>query len=536
MTHNTTEAYGYLRLSLEDERATESRSIEYQREIIAKYAAERGWILKHCFVDDGYTGTDFDRPDYKKMKKGIEKGEIKCVIVKDLSRFGRNAARMTLELERFNDDFGLRFISIAEDIDAESSADYNEVFQIVLVLNEMYPRDCSKKIKYSWKNGVSDGKFMFGTPPYGYERGEDNPLVMTIDKDAAVNVKRIFRMYANGHSMRAIAETLNNEGILAPRAYYYDKKGKVNPQKESSTWGSNTICQMLENEAYIGVLIQGKRRSVSYKNKRRKAVPEENWYRTENAHDSIIDDLTWETVRQRRIEMPRTRRKKSGKLGLFSGLIKCGDCGSTLAYTEARDKAYYRCSLYNTNGKQACSPHRVAESVLAELLLVDIRYYAEMAITDKQSLIERIRMSLQTSNDDTMQILLTEKNTVEHQLELNLAATRSLIDDRAKQLVPDKIFNIQANRLADELEELEKEQSRLHSKLIRKRDEEKGISSWLKHIEMHLSLTTLDRMAITELIDSIDVFESEVDGRRQLDFRINYRFVGDLSQKKKDIA
>jgi len=535
MTH-TVEAYGYLRLSLEDERATESRSIEYQRDLVTKYAEERGWVLKHCFVDDGYTGTNFDRPDFKKMKSGIEKGDIKCVIVKDLSRFGRNAALMTLELERFNDDFGLRFISISEDIDAESSADYSEIFQIILVLNEMYPRDCSKKIKYSWKTGVSDGKFMFGTPPYGYERGAENPLVMEIDEAAAENVRRIFRMYANGSSMRAIAETLNDEGVLAPRAYYYEKKGKTNPLKESATWGSNTIHQMLENEAYIGVLIQGKRRSVSYKNKKRKQVPMENWFRTENAHEPIIDELTWESVKHRRQEMPRARRNKSGKLGLFSGLIKCGDCGSTLAYTLARDKAYYRCSLYNTNGRQACSPHRVSEEILAEIVLEDIRYQSSLAVLDRDKLIQRIQLSIEASNDEDLHQLMSEKDAVEHKINLNIAATRSLLNDRAKQLIPDKIFQIQTTNLAEELDDLEKQQSDIHSKVIRKRDEEKGISNWLGLIERHVDLPELDRMTVTELIDSIDVYESDDGKRRHLQFRINYRFVGEISETKKDIA
>ena len=201
---------------------------------------------------------------------------------------------------------------------------------------------------------------MFGTPPFGYRRGVQDNLCLEVDPIAAPYVKRIFSLFAGGESMRQIAETLNREGLPSPRAYYYQTVGKKNPNAESDTWGSNTIRQILENETYTGVLVQGMRRVVSNKNKKRKMAPREDWYRAENAHEPIIDELTWTTVQKRRKDKCQTRRYKRENVGVFSSLLRCGECGSALAHAFARDKPIYRCSHYNNNGKSACSPHSIS--------------------------------------------------------------------------------------------------------------------------------------------------------------------------------
>ena len=525
---------GYCRLSDEDERFTESRSIETQRNIIKRYAQERGWEVKHFYVDDGNSGTNFERPAYQEMKEDIENGEVKCVIVKDLSRFGRNAAKMTIELEHFNDECGLRFISISEDIDAESTNDYNEIFQIVLVLNEMYPRDCSKKIKASWHNGVSDGKFMFGTPPFGYQRGDENNLCLTVDTVAAKLVKRIFEAFATGDNMRQIAEMLNQEGIPSPRAYYYQKVGRTNPKAESSTWGSNTIRQMLDNEAYIGILVQGKRRAVSYKNKKRKLVPSENWYRTEHTHEAIIDDITWAEVRRRKEKKSLSIRRNGKSAGVFSGLLRCGNCGAALAHTLARDKPIYRCSLYNNNGRTACTPHSISEETLMQIVGEDIRKYAHVAHENRERLVNQLLLSLQKENGDSSRILSTQKRNVENSIQLNQRATKRLLEDRAQGYMPDNIFHPQIQQFSTELDTLRNELQETQNKMEQKNSEQKNISCWLERIEKHLKLERVDRIVATELIESILVYERiSHEGQKIFDISLKYRFVGCLDETKK---
>lgn len=529
-THKQDGVAIYTRLSDEDGRDKQSRSIENQRDICLKYAERKGWRVDRIFVDDGYTGTNFDRPDYIKMKKAIEKGDIKCVIVKDLSRFGRNAALMSIELEHFNDDYGLRFISITEDLDATSTNDYSEVFQIMNVLNEMYPKDCSRKIRHSWQNGVSDGKFMFGTPPFGYQRGDTDALQMVVDPVAAQYVKRIFNLYATGTNMRAIAEMLNRERIPSPRGYYYLKKGKSNPVNENNTWSSNTIRGILENEAYIGNLVQGKRRAVSYKNKKRKPVPRDDWYRTENAHEAIIDDLLWEEVQRKRGEKHHSIRK-NGKVAIFSGLLKCAECGSVLAHTYAREKSIYRCSRYNTNGYSSCSPHRVYEADLVAIVSAEIRKYASLAVSKREQLIKAIYDRFQEEKSST-QISLTErKKLVVAKIEDNQKLLRSLLEDRSKGLIPDKLFRNQTMAVSNESDMLEDELSLIRSQLIQERDEMQRIELWTGIIEKHLRLETIDRIAVAELIDKIEISEQQSTGKRAMDVTIHFRFVGQMNPK-----
>ncbi len=471
------------------------------------------------------------------MKAGIERGDIKCVIVKDLSRFGRNAALMTIELERFNDDYGLRFISITEDIDATSTNDYNEVFQIVLVLNEMYPRDCSKKIKASWHNGVTSGKFMFGTPPYGYQRGTNDALRLEVDPVAAKVLKRIFAMYSSGDSMRQIADTLNSEHILCPSAYYYDKKGKANPKADSATWSGNTIRQMLDNETYRGVLIQGKRRAVSYKNKKRKMVAEDNWYRTENAHEALVDEFTWEIARTRRREKSQTRQHGNKQVGVFSSLLRCGSCGAALSYTRYRSKAIYRCSHYNNNGRTACTPHSIGEDELIRVVTQDIQKYACLAHHERNALIQSIWQRLNSDKSESDKILLTRKKKLQIQMDTNESATKMLFEDRAKGYVPDNIFHTQIKHFSEELETLKKDLQEIQHKTRQKRSAEGNINQWLGKIEQQLDLSKIDRAVATELIEHILVYEVPLgDGKRGFELLINYRFVGNLDEVKKDTA
>lgn len=515
----------YCRLSNEDGRNTESRSIETQREICMRYAAEHGWTVSQIYVDDGYSGTHFERPDYQRMKMKIERGEIDCVIVKDLSRLGRNAAKMTLELEHFNDNYGLRFISITEDIDAANTNDYNEIFQIVLVLNEMVPRDCSRKIKSSWINGVTNGKFMFGTPPFGYERGRNNNLCLEVDPVAARHVQRIFSLYAGGESMRGIAEIFNREQYPSPRAYYYDKMGRSNPVRESDTWNSNTIRNILENEAYVGVLVQGKRRTISYKNKNRKLVPQEEWHRTESAHDAIIEKELWDFVQQRRKTGSRVRALADGEPSIFAGMLTCGECGSPLSRAKSRGRAVYRCSTYNNKGKEACSSHRVSEEVLLNIFRDSIGGYIAKSSIDPQKMEIQVWNQFQEKTKETSRLISARQKRLSVQIDSNQSAMRKLLDEGAKGYLPSTVLQEQLSNLHTELSELwnelnvANEQAKIH-----KKRRERDSAACLALIEKQLSLEKLDRSFLMQLIEKVVVSERINEKGRNIKLKIKYRF------------
>ena len=433
---------------------------------------------------------------------------------------------MTLELEHFNDNYGLRFISIAEDIDAASTDDYNEIFQIVLVLNEMVPRDCSRKIKSSWVNGVANGKFMFGTPPFGYERGRGNNLQLEVDQIAARYVQRIFSLYARGESMRGIADTLNREKFPSPRAYYYDKVGRDNPVHEAGTWGSNTIRSILENEAYIGVLIQGKRRTISYKNKNRKLVPEDNWYRTENAHDAIVDLELWNTVQQRRKRNPRIRSLASGEPSCFAGLLFCGKCGAPLSHTKSRGRSVYRCPTYNYSGKEACTSHRISEEVLLNILRDSISGRLAISSIDPFELEVKIWEQLQNKAQEMGRLIASRQKRLSKQIESNQLAMNRLLEEGSKGDLPSSVFQEHLSHLHTEScvmwKELNtvNEQAKSHKKR-RKRD----TNTCVELINTQLSVAKIERKLLTQLVEKIDVHEKVIAGqKRELHINVKYRY------------
>lgn len=316
----------YCRLSRDDHNGTlESMSIANQRQVLVDYVTEKGWTLRDCYIDDGYSGTNFDRPDFKRMIHDAEIGKIDCIITKDLSRLGRNYVEAGYYTEEYFIEHDIRFIAINDGID--TMHDNNDIAAFHHVLNEFYPKQVSKKVKQVKKKSAEQGKFMGSQAPYGYMKSPEDKHVLIIDEEAAAIVRRLFNEFANGDSARMIADKLNAEGINTPRFYHYEKMGRTNPlTEEKNVWGSATITQLLKNQVYIGNMVQGKRQVVSFKTKKMRTVPPENWIVVENTHTPLIEKSLWERV-QKRLSNPnkKIRRTKINTVGLFSGIVKCSD-------------------------------------------------------------------------------------------------------------------------------------------------------------------------------------------------------------------
>lgn len=384
----------YLRLSRDDNDGNkESMSISNQRALLKEYVRERGWSIEDIYIDDGYSGTTFDRPEFKRMISDINERKINCVITKDLSRFGRNYAQVGYYTEEFFLEKNVRFIAINDNVD--TMKEDNDIAPFKNILNEMYAKDISRKVRSARKVNARQGKFMGSQVPYGYKRSPLDKHQLVIDPEVAPIVKMIYEMSEKGYSKREIAVKLNSLCVLSPAAYYYVREGKPSPKPlEEMLWNANTLYTLIANPVYRGDMVQGRRKVQSYKTKRREIVPEDNWIIVENTHEAIVDRSTWKKVQSNKQTNRDPKTTANSDINIFRGIIRCADCGSAMCFNTKYhygEKTYfYRCSRYISKGKEACASHCIAEDLLKRAVLFDIQSHIKMIESEKDDLIEKL--------------------------------------------------------------------------------------------------------------------------------------------------
>lgn len=380
---NLYRAAAYIRLSREDGDKAESDSIGNQKKLIADFIKEsEDFALYDTYIDDGYTGTRFDRPAFLRMLTDIEAGTVNCVIVKDLSRFGRDYIDTGKYLERYFPERNVRFISITDHIDSARQA-YDMLLPIKNIFNEQYARDISKKIHASVSTKQKAGEFIGAFASYGYQKSPADKNKLLIDEYAAQIVRRIFDLYRQGVGKIRIAGILNEEGIVCPSEYKRlngQRYRNSNRLSSTSYWTYSTINRILQNEMYIGNMVQGKK-SQQMRGKA-KAQDRADWIVVPHTHEAIIDRTTWESVQDLLKRRTRTLPLNANQ-SIFAGFLKCGDCGRSLAKkTPAKktdaDSVYY-CGTYVRSGRQFCTPHKIPHSVLEDILQKDLRILLQNA-------------------------------------------------------------------------------------------------------------------------------------------------------------
>jgi len=384
----------YVRLSKDDERAGESVSIENQKLILTKHAQEQGWNVVETYCDDGYSGTNFDRPGVTRLIDDAKDGKINLILVKDLSRFGRNYIQVGQFTDYLFPMIGCRFIALNNGVDTANNDSSNDLMPFLNLFNEFQSRDASKKIKAVKKACASNGMYLGCYAPFGYKKSPDDKHKFIIDETAATVVRKIFDYRCQGYGYYKIAGFLNAEKLPTPRDYY-QQLGKPNPYYSNHMWNDVTMKTIIRNEVYIGNMVQNKTGSLSYKNSKQITKPKEDWIRVEGTHEPIIDIETWNLC----VELDKRNNKKprttgEGNLTLFSGLVQCIDCGFKMrsnrekkVYPKAGIVVYtsYMCGNYARSGKGVCSAHIIYEKVLVELLIEDIRLHAKRVIDDENS-------------------------------------------------------------------------------------------------------------------------------------------------------
>lgn len=369
-------AAAYLRLSIEDaNKHLESISITNQRAFIKDYALKNGIEICEFYVDDGYSGSDFDRPGFKRLINDIENGLIDCVITKDMSRLGREFIETANYVFKYFPEHDVRYIAILEDYDTLNPNGVEDMLPFKAVINDMYIKDISRKIKSIRHDMMSKGDFVSGTVPYGYKRADDNNKKLVIDDYAATIVQRIFDMKDNGDTEGMIARTLTNDGILPPDVYKNKKLKKTTVT--TNLWKPGTVKRIIQNENYIGTLIQGKYERVSLKSKKKRLLPKSKWIVKKNAIPPIISNELFQRVNAPKRKTDIRQRKYDY---LLKGLTVCGDCGGTMLVRRVKNKndpskvtPIYVCRTYATYRNHVCSMHYYREENLNDLVLKEIR-------------------------------------------------------------------------------------------------------------------------------------------------------------------
>ena len=530
----------YLRLSRDDKNSdSESMSISNQRNMLMDFTAERGWHVEDIYIDDGISGTTFERPSFKRMVEDIEKKRINMVIVKDLSRLGRNYVKVGEYTDFFFPKHNVRFIAVAENIDSDNE---NDVSGFLNVVNEHYAKDISRKIRASQKSLMKKGYFLGSQSPMGYVKSPEDKHKLIVDEDGAAIVRKLFHMYAIGYTARHIADTFNQEGVLSPREYYFHMIGKPNPYtNETVLWGSATVMRILRNQVYIGHMCSGKRRNRSFKLKQRDVVPEDEWIVVENTHEPIIDEVTWTRVQEMLLQnkgnsRAKTVRSEDNKLpALFAGKLRCADCKAVMHYTSSKSGKYktyykYRCSTYTNQGKTACSFNSIREDELTAIVLNDIRHLSEIITTNSDEMLQvllelnsRTKVNSNAQLDKDIRSIQANMKDVFNRIDL-------LLDERLDGNVSDGMFKQLMAKYEAKQNELVSSLSELKAEMAVVRDDTENIKHLMERFKQCVYIEELDRDTVCELIDYMWVFKKEKAGKgfRQK-IGIHYNFVGELN-------
>ena len=503
----------YLRLSKEDGEKVESNSISNQREMINSYAKKNHFIIIKEYVDDGYSGANFDRPNFKEMIKDSYDKKFDTIIVKDLSRFGRDYIEAGKFIQRIFPENRIRFISVNDNYDSKS-ADMNDTHLILPIknfINDSYCRDISNKVKSSQKIKREKGDFISAFAPYGYNKSEENKNKLVIDEQAAPNIKNIFDMKLLGYSSKAIADELNHLGVLTPRKYKESQGFKCNGFQniKGGNWSAKAVNRIIENEVYIGNTLQGKSITLNYKNKKQIGKDKEEWIRVENTHEAIVSKEVF-SIANTMLKRDLNNSRGKDKIEIFTGMLFCKECESslirrTVKYKE-REEVFYICSKYNK--EKSCSRHSIKEETLIKAVSKIIKSYIEF--NEKlYSKVQRIDIN-RNLKDNQIPILKREKAMTEELLS-------SLYLDLKEDVISKEEYQLFRKNYMEKLTKLDES---IQYRLKRQEDTKEKIDknkSWIIDINRYKNLSEIDRLSVVMLIDKIFISEDKT-----IDVRFNH--------------
>ena len=536
----------YERLSKDDEQQGESNSILNQKRFLEDFARKSGMTnIKH-FTDDGYTGRNFNRPGFQAMLAEAEAGKIGTIIVKDMSRFGRNYLEVGFYTEILFPKKQIRFIAINNSVDSDKPQD-NDFTPFLNIMNEWYAKDTSNKIKSIFLSRMNDGKRCSGSIPYGYNRLPEDKQTLVVDPVASQVVKHIFELAAEGLTPPAIARQLTEEKVLIPSAYtlqYHPEQCNRKAEYGCTSWNANTVREILSRQEYLGHTVLRKTIGTNFKTDERRFATDEERLLFEDTHEPIVDSELWEQA-HRRLKHA-TRRIKEGthqEECLLPGLVYCADCGSKMSYQTNYYKSgapyhSFRCSSYG-NRTVNCTIHHISDKVLYQLVLRSIQRLSSHIIADERGFAEELKSKWEAQANGKPQKQKDELQIINRRLNELDRLIGSLYENFISGLLPEKQYKSLMKKYSTEQDSLESQVSEIQEKLEQTKASSAHIGRFIRLIKKYKQPTELTKEMTCELIDKIVVHEAVgKKPNRQQQVDIYYNFIGqfDLPLSEKEIA
>lgn len=519
----------YCRLSCDDDLQGDSNSIRNQKMLLKQYADEHKLRNVRFYVDDGYSGSNLDRPDFQRMIRDIDEGKVSTVIVKDMSRFGRDHILVGYYTKYYFAEADVRFIAVYDQVDSETNPD-DDITPFKNILNEMYAKDCSKKIKAVMKAKGNAGKHLATHPPLGYKKDPNDKEKWVIDERGAKTVREIFSLCMNGYGPTQIARILTERKIDTPVVYFH-KHGLPTPAKlreDSEIWDQKSVARILENVEYTGCTVNFKTYKKSYKSKKRIKLPQEDWLIFENTQEVIIDRQTFDSVQK--IRQCKRRPSRMGEMSSLSGMVYCADCGKRMYLcrcTTMKQAEYFNCSTYRKKKKNLCTSHQITVKAVETLLLDDLKRTLRFAQSQKEEFLRMLEENSEVKTKQEIKENLRELSFAEERIKALDKIIQSLYEDKvAGKLSEERYLKLSDTYETEQAELTEKAQT-LKAEIEKDKKEKDEILDFLCLVEKYSSIEELTPEIIRSFVDKIIIHEKRKEnGHYRQEVEIVYNFIG----------
>ena len=528
----------YCRLSKDDGNSVESMSIWSQKVMLKQYAESNSIAIYDYYVDDGYSGTNFERPSFKKMITDIENGKINCVITKDLSRLGRNYLQSGAYIEMYFPQKNIRYIAITDGIDTLNS-NQNDIMPFKNILNEMYAKDTSKKVKSAIQSRMREGTYIGSKAPFGYLKDPNNKRRLIIDEKTKPIIELIYKLCLEGKGTQLISQELMKRKIPRPSAFVENAEKLYGLTEENKyQWSHRMVLNVLRDPVYCGNMARNKRPTLSFKNSKRLYIPKSDYIYAKDTHEGIVSEEIWEQV-QTMID----KRKCNNKKGLyydniFQGLVRCPKCGYALTpktdyrlkKKELIDFVHFSCSTYKKYGVNACSSHRIEARDLYNIVLEDIQYHGSMALSAKEDFVEKIIEKIEVEKIDEGKELSNKLEIKKNQLAELDRSYEQLYEDRLEGNITERNFNLMNVSISKKQDKLIEEIKVLEGDIEVSFETEDNYKKFMDNISKYAKIKSLNRYILNQIIDKIYVYDKEeIDGQISQKVEIHYKFIGKLN-------
>ena len=519
----------YCRLSCDDDLQGDSNSIRNQKMLLKQYADEHKLRNVRFYVDDGYSGSNFDRPDFQRMIRDIDEGKVSTVIVKDMSRFGRDHILVGYYTKYYFAEADVRFIAVYDQVDSETNPD-DDITPFKNILNEMYAKDCSKKIRAVMKAKGNAGKHITTLPPLGYKKDANDKEKWVIDEQGAETVREIFSLCIKGYGPTQSARILTERGVDTPVVYFH-KHGLPTPAKlreDSEIWDQKSVARILENVEYTGCTVNFKTYKKSYKSKKRIKLPQEDWLIFENTQEVIIDRQTFDSVQK--IRQCKRRPSRMGEMSSLSGMVYCADCGKRMYLcrcTTMKQAEYFNCSTYRKKKKNLCTSHQITVKAVETLLLDDLKRTLRFAQSQKEEFLRMLEENSEVKTKQEIKENLRELSAAEERIKALDKIIQSLYEDKVAGILSEERYLKLSDTYETEQADLTEKAQMLKAEIEKDKKEKDEILDFLCLVEKYSSIEELTPEIIRSFVDRIIVHEKRKEnGHYRQEIEIVYNFIG----------